>query len=217
MRTCVEDLKGYQRIFTRSWGAEFGVQAREGIPGYVMEIIRESHFPTTNKGDVTDAQVFKGPTDEVDLGLLKVDLGDSLIGGVQRAVQMSRSGDACQRVQQVKTRTFSFLHENGWAGKLKTEERSWKRGVGGRISRALIQGLWPEDFRLRVERQVDLKKAGHDPSEVLKAMRELSKEQATGEDDRRSARKRGRPSHMGAGKSDGADRPTREKPSDYSI
>lgn len=57
---------------------------------------------------------------------------------------------------------------------------------------------------MRVERELDLKDAERDPSEVLKVMRELSKGQAIRNDDRRSATMSGEPSHTQAGGSDGA-------------
>lgn len=48
-----------------------------------------------------------------------------------------------------------------------------------------------EDFKARVGRQVDLRDVEHDPSEVLKVMRELSKGEVIREDDGRSNRRGG--------------------------
>lgn len=43
------------------------MQAREAVWEYVLEMIRESHFPTTNEHDMTDDQLLSGLTDEFDL------------------------------------------------------------------------------------------------------------------------------------------------------
>lgn len=73
-------------------------------------------------------------------------------------------------------------------------------------------GVSPEYLWVRVERQVDLKEAEQDPLEVLKTVRDLSKEQAIREDDWRSARRSGRPSCTGVEKWNGPDPSTRDKP-----
>lgn len=39
----------------------------------------------------------------------------------ERAVKIIRSGDAYQRVQQVKTSLFAFVHGNDSASELKTD------------------------------------------------------------------------------------------------
>lgn len=64
-------------------------------------------------------------------------------------------------------------------------EGCWELVLGRAISRALMQGVWREDLRMRKKRQVDPREAEHYPSEVLKVMRDMSKVQGSREDDRR--------------------------------
>lgn len=72
----------------------------------------------------------------------KGDLEGWFVEDIQRAIRMTRSGDACQRVQQVKKNLYSFLHERECAGEMKLEEeRWWERDIGRAISRALMQGV----------------------------------------------------------------------------
>lgn len=59
------------------------MQAREALPGYVLEMIRESHLPTTNEEDMTDDRVYKGLMDEFDLGCTG-DFGGSYFEEIQR-------------------------------------------------------------------------------------------------------------------------------------
>lgn len=47
-----------------------------------------------------------------------------------------------------------------------------------------MQGIWPDDFKQRVLCQVDSIEAERDPSEVLKVIEDLSKEQMIREGDR---------------------------------
>lgn len=70
----------------------------------------------------SDAQVYKRLTDEYNPGN-QGDLGGSFMEKVQRAVRMTRMGDACQRIRQVKIRFFSNLYENDSSGELRTEGR----------------------------------------------------------------------------------------------
>lgn len=83
--------------------------------------------------------------------------------------------DVRQRAQQVKTVFNSFLDGNVCASERKTEEGSSKRGIARAISQVMMQALCLEDSRVRIERQENLEEAKNDPSEVLKAVRELSK------------------------------------------
>lgn len=149
-----------------------------------------------------DEKIYKVLTYAYDLGY-QGDTGFFFTQEVQSAVKTTRSGDAWQHVHQVKTIYFSFLHENDWAGELKTEVR-WKPRIGREFFREIMQGVWRNDSKARVERQVDLKDADHDPSGVLKVMRELSKENVIREDDRHSNRRvGGNPVHATGRKLDG--------------
>lgn len=65
--------------------------------------------------------------------------------------------------------------ENDWAGELKSDYGTWTRGVGCAICRSPGQEIRPHDFTMGVERQVDLVEAQDNLTEVLKAMRDLSK------------------------------------------
>lgn len=51
--------------------------------------------------------------------------------------------------------------------------------------------MWSGDLKTRVRNQVDFKEAGLDPPEVLKVMKDLSKEQTMRENDRHSNRRCG--------------------------
>lgn len=92
--------------------------------------------------------------------------------------------------------------------RVEVAEGTWKRGIGRVMSWAFMQGICPESFRVRVERQVDLEEAGRSP--IKNTGSNTRVEQGTGdfEDDRKSTRKSGKPSHMGVGSSDGADQST---------
>lgn len=81
------------------------------------------------------------------------------------------------------------LHGSDVAGQLKLEDGKSKRVIGRAVCRATIEGIWREDFRIRVERQINLMEAQHDPMEVSRAKRDRSKKWPTLEDDQRSTRK----------------------------
>lgn len=107
---------------------------------------------------------------------------------VQKAVKMSRIGNARMRVQQVNTSLSAFLHQHDWAGELRLKER-WKREIGRAISREIIHEILRVGFKIRALRQVSLREAEHESSEVQTAVEDLSKEQMVQEDDRRSNRR----------------------------
>lgn len=123
-------------------------------------------------------------TDEYDLGYMG-DLRSSFIEKFEKAVRMTFAENACPRVKQVKTNICSFRHGNDSVGELAFHDRTWKYGVGRAISQALTQGI----CKMRSENQVDVVGAEHDSTDMLKVIRDLSKEQAIREDDRRSGRR----------------------------
>lgn len=136
----------------------------------------ESHFPSVDEDAIIDDQVDKGLTDGFNLGYQR-DLGGSFIEEVPRVVKMACGGDPCEWVRQVKSNMFCyFLDKNDWALELKSDDETRKRGIGRAISRGLMQGIRPRVFRVRVEREADLLEAECHPIEVLKAMRDLTKE-----------------------------------------
>lgn len=69
--------------------------AREAVPEYIAAMIREAHFPIVSEDELTDAKVYKGLTEEYDLAYQGY-LGGAFMEEVQRAVRMTRLGDACQ-------------------------------------------------------------------------------------------------------------------------
>lgn len=64
LRKFVKTLKKYRGTVTRLFGAHFGMQAKEAVPEYIVEMIRESHSQTANEDDVTDDQAYKELTDK---------------------------------------------------------------------------------------------------------------------------------------------------------
>lgn len=93
-------------------------------------MICESHFPTVDEDELTDNQEYKGLMGGHDLGY-KGDLGGSFIDeGNQTAEGMTRTGDACHRVNKVKKNLFLFLHENDRAGDIVLDDGKWKKGIG---------------------------------------------------------------------------------------
>lgn len=120
-----------------------------------MSIIWEAHLPFVSMDEWTDAHVHNGFTDECDLGYRR-DLGGTFMEGVQRAVRMTCTKDACQRIHQVMTTFLLFVTRT--AG--HTEGR-WKRCIGGAMSPAIMQRVWPEYFKTCVERQVNPEGGGN--------------------------------------------------------
>lgn len=110
-------------------------------------------------------------------------LGGSYTEEAQNSVGICCTGGACHRVKQL---IFSFLHDNDWAKDCKLEGGKMKQGIGRAMSWVLMLGAWPEDSRVRVGRQINPMEAEHDPMEMMKAVRDLSREQAVREDDKRS-------------------------------
>lgn len=53
---------------------------------------------------------------------------------VQKVEKMARTGNACLRVQQVKTSPFVFSPQSDWAGECRSAGH-WKRGISRSISR----------------------------------------------------------------------------------
>lgn len=95
--------------------------AREVSSEYIISIICKAHFPSVSEDELTDKQVYRGPTEEHDLGY-QGDLGSSFIEELERAVKMTPLGDACQSptiVHEVKTKLFAYLPENTWTSELK--------------------------------------------------------------------------------------------------
>lgn len=56
-------------------------------------------------------------------------------------------------------------------------EERLKHGIVRAMYRAIMEGVWAEDFKARIKRQIEWEGAEHDSSKVLKVMHELSKEQ----------------------------------------
>lgn len=135
------------------------MKARKAITEQILPIIHESHFPAVVKDKLRDYQVHKESAEEFNLGY-KWGLGGSFVEEVQHAVRMSRTGDACQQVNQVQTNLYSLIHDNEWAEQLNPENGMSRRGIGRAISQALMQGVWPKEFRLHVE-QLKIRKAEH--------------------------------------------------------
>lgn len=54
-----------------------------------------------------------------------------------------------------------------------------------------MRGIWPDECSKSVPRQVDFREAEHDPPEVIKGIRDMSKERMILEDDRWSNRRDG--------------------------
>lgn len=143
-------MKRCRRSVATSFGEGIGIFARETIPEYILDIIREAHYPSVSEDDLTDEDVYRGLTEEKDFGY-QGNLKGSFMEGVQKAAKPARTGNACMRVQQVKIILSAFFHENDWVGELRFEHR-WKRGIGRAIFREIMQAIWPEDFRSRILR-----------------------------------------------------------------
>lgn len=120
LRKVVEGLECYRRTMTRSWGECNGVYPQEAVPQNIVAMICAAKFPTVSKDVLVDAQVHNGLTEDYDPGY-KGDLWDYFTEEFQQAVRMTHTGDAYQRVYQVKTRFFPFLHGNDWAGERNIE------------------------------------------------------------------------------------------------
>lgn len=76
--------------------------------------------------ELTNDEEYKWLAEEFDLRYMG-DQGGPFIGSAHRAVWMTRTGDAYQRVNIVTTDFYAFMHENDWVG--TSDWRAGRRNV----------------------------------------------------------------------------------------
>lgn len=121
LRVSVNYFELYRRSVTRFLGKDCKVEALEAVLKFVVAMTWKAHYyPTVSEDDLTHTQAVHSLTG----GYL-----DAFVEEVGWVIKITCTGNACQRVHQVRTSFFSFLDEDDWAGKLKTEGSS-RLGIG---------------------------------------------------------------------------------------
>lgn len=94
------------------------------MPEYILSMICKASFHFLRGDELIDEQVYRGLTEEYDLGY-QADLGGSFSEKVQGGVKRTCSGDACQHVHQDKPSLFAFF--TGTIGLMNSRLETWNR------------------------------------------------------------------------------------------